>query len=510
MLNATPALRLFARWRRRELAALLPVKTQEAQLLRLVHRARNTRFGRDHGFASIRSVADFQRQVPLRRYEDFWRDYGKASFPIFDDLSWPGRIRYFAETSGTSGGPTKYIPLSDAMLSSNNKAGVDLMVWHLANRPQSQFFGGKNFMLSGSRDLAEKAPGVASGDLTGIALNELPRWVRPYVFPAPELALPSEWEAKIDMLAPLSREVDIRIIAGTTSWLLLFFEKLRQLDPQGRRELVHHYPNLELISHGGVNFAPYRKQFEAVLEGSHADLREVYPASEGFLASADRGSGEGLRMNLDIGLFYEFVPADELGSERPPRLWLRDVERDRNYAIVLSTCAGLWAHVLGDTVRFVDLDPPRLMITGRTSYSLSAFGEHLSGEEIELAVSRAAEVIGGDVVDFTVAAILPESSAQGRHRYVVEFAGRPPEPARLQHFADALDKALADGNDDYRAHRHGDYGIAPPEVLAAAPGSFKEWMRRRGKLGGQNKVPRVLQNAAQLDELAALAREPGA
>jgi len=510
MLNATPFLRLYAARRRRQLAAMDAAATQERQLLRLVRRAEQTRFGRDHDFARIRSVADFQRRVPLRRFEDFWRAYGQASFANFDNLSWPGRIAYFAETSGTSSGTTKFVPVSRAMVASNNKAGIDLLVWHLAHRPKSQLFGGKNFMLGGSRNLAEKAPGVASGDLTGIALNELPWWVRPYVFPPAGLALPGEWETKIDKLAPLSRRQDIRILAGTASWLLLFFEKLRRLEPQGRGELVHHYPNLELVSYGGVNFQPYRKQFEAVLAGSHAELREVYPASEGFIASADRGVGEGLRMNLDNGLFYEFVPVDELDSAQPTRLWLKDVERDRNYALVLSTCAGLWGHVLGDTVRFLDLDPPRLLVSGRISYSLSAFGEHLTGEEIESAVTQAADAIGRDVVDFTVGAELPEGHAQGRHRFVVEFAGARPDAESLRRFADRLDRALAAGNDDYRVHRHGDYGMAPPEVLATGPGSFKEWMRRRGRLGGQNKVPRVLQDAALLDELAAMAREPGA
>jgi hypothetical protein len=510
MLNATPFLRLYAARRRRQLEAMDPVATQERQLLRLLHSAADTRFGRDHGFAEIRSVAEFQRRVPLRRFEDFWRDYGQASFPNFDNLSWPGRIAYFAETSGTSSGTTKFIPVSRAMLASNNRAGIDLLVWHLTHRPKSQLFGGKNFMLGGSRNLAEKAPGVLSGDLTGIALNELPRWVRPYVFPPPDLSLPREWEAKIDTLAPLSRQRDIRILAGTSSWLLLFFDKLRRLDPEGRAALVHHYPNLELVSYGGVNFQPYRKQFEALLAGSHAELREVYPASEGFIASADRGVGEGLRMNLDNGLFYEFVPVEELGSAEPTRLWLKDVERDRNYAVVLSTCAGLWGHLLGDTVRFLELDPPRLLVSGRTSYSLSAFGEHLTGEEIEAAVTGAAEAIGRAVVDFTVGAVLLEG-ARGRHRFVVEFAGDRPDADSLQRFAGALDRALAAGNDDYGVHRKGDYGMAPPEVVALPPGSFKEWMRRRGKLGGQNKVPRVLQDAAMLDALAQLANgEPGA
>lgn len=508
MLNGTPLVRLFAARRRRSLAAMDPAATQEAQLLALVRKAADTRFGRDHGFGTIRSVADFQRQVPLRRFEDIWRDYWQASFPRLENVSWPGLIPYFAQTSGTSSGTTKHIPVSREMLRSNNRAGFDHVAWHLQHRPRSQVFGGRNFMLGGSRALQREAPGVAVGDLTGIAMNELPRWVRPYVFPPPDVVLPKEWEAKIDRLAPASRQVDIRILAGTASWLLLFLDKLRQLDPDRRAGVVHHYPHLELISHGGVNFQPYRKQFEALLEGSRAELREVYPASEGFIASADRGIGEGLRMNLDHGLFFEFVPVEELQSERPTRLWIGTVERDTNYALVVSNCAGMWAHLLGDTVRFVDLAPPRLLVSGRTSYSLSAFGEHLIGQEIEAGVTRAAEAIGRDVTDFSVGAVLAQAGGKGHHRFVVEFAAGLPDPAALERFAAVLDATLAAENDDYREHRHQDFGMTPPEVVAAPPGTFKEWMRRRGRLGGQNKVPRVLHEGAQLDELTALAREP--
>lgn len=508
MLDATPLVRFAAALRRRRLAALDPVQAQEAQLFKLVWKAQNTRFGRDHGFAAIRSVEDFQRRVPLRGFEDLWHDYLEKDFPRLENVTWPGRIPYFAQTSGTTGGTTKNIPVSREMIRSNNRAGFDHVAWHLMHRPKSRIFGGRNFMLGGSRDLAEKASGIAVGDLTGIAMNELPRWVRPYVFPPPDLALPDEWEAKIDRLAPLSRQQDIRILAGTASWLLLFCEKLKALDPEGRRGLAHHYPNLELVSHGGVDFGPYRKQFEALLEGSHAELREVYPASEGFVASADRGSGEGLRMNLDHGLFFEFVPVEELESEAPTRLWIRDVEPERNYALAISNCAGLWAHLLGDTVRFVDRRPARLLITGRTAYSLSAFGEHLIGQEIERAVARAAEAIGRGVADFSVGAVLAETGGKGHHRFVVEFADGPPDATGLERFAAVLDATLAEENDDYRVHRHRDFGMTPPEVLAAPPGTFKAWMRARGRLGGQNKVPRVLHDPALLESLSRLAREP--
>ncbi|HEX2255799.1 MAG TPA: GH3 auxin-responsive promoter family protein, partial [Afifellaceae bacterium] len=389
MLDATPLLRLYGRARRGRLARQDAARAQERQLMRLVRRARGTRFGRDHGFDAIHSVADFQRRVPLRRYEDFWEAYWKDAFPVLTDLTWPGTIPYFAVTSGTSSGRTKHIPVTRAMLRSNNGAGVDLLAHHLANRPESRVLGGKNFMLGGSVDLKELAPGVCSGDLTGITQNEVPSWAPAFIFPPRELAHEADWELKMEQIGRASLATDIRTIAGTPSWLLLYFDRLAQM-AGGARRLAEYYPKLELLVHGGVNFAPYRPQFEAWLEGSGAELREVYPASEGFIAIADRGPGEGMRMVLDRGLFYELVPVEELDSAEPTRHWIGDAEPGRNYAIVLSSCAGLWAYVLGDTVRLVERNPPRLLVTGRTAYFLSAFGEHLTGEEIERAVAEAA------------------------------------------------------------------------------------------------------------------------
>ena len=314
MLDATPLLRLYARYRLPRLAALDPARAQQRQLMRLAARAKDTRFGRDHGFAQIRSVADYQSAVPLRRYEDFWAAYWGGSFPILENVSWPGRIPYFALTSGTSAGKTKYIPVSHEMVKSNARAVQDLLAHHIANRPRSRILGGKNFMLGGSTDLTPCAPGVAMGDLSGIAANEVPRFARGRFFPPRDLALISDWEEKVQRLASRSLEEDIRTIGGTPSWLLVLFERLQALRPGTDGRLAECYPNLELLVHGGVNFAPYRARFEALLEGSHAETREVYPASEGFIALADRGPGEGLRLLLDNGLFFEFVPAEELGS----------------------------------------------------------------------------------------------------------------------------------------------------------------------------------------------------
>lgn len=493
MLDATPLLRLYARYRLRRLAGQRSAETQERQLLGLLNRAADTRFGREHGFAGIGSVAEFQRRVPLRRYEDFWSDYWEAAFPELIDVSWPGRLPYFAVTSGTTTGVTKYIPCSRAMLGSNRKAAADLLCWHLHARPGSRIMAGRNFMLGGSTGLTVRAPGVESGDLSGILAKEMPWWARRRSFPPAEYEAIADWEEKIARLASLSLETDIRSISGTPSWLLLFFERLAALRPEAGRRLGRLYPNLELVVHGGIHFAPYRPLFAEWLAESGAETREVYAASEGFVAVADRGDGEGLRMVLDNGLFYEFVPLAELDSPQPTRHWLATAETGVNYALVLSSCAGLFAYVLGDTVELVETDPPRLLVTGRTSYTLSAFGEHLIDAEIEDSVAEAAAGIEAAVTDFAVGPIFPETAeARGGHLFLVEFAQEVAEPERIARFARALDAALAETNEDYAAHRAGDFGMAPPRVHAVAPGGFAAWMARRGRLGGQNKVPRIV------------------
>lgn len=499
MLDATPLLRLYARARLAKLARLDPVEAQRRQLLELVQAARDTRFGRDHGFAHISDVSSYQSRVPLRRYEQFWDQYWANDYPVLADCSWPGTIPFFAVTSGTTSGVTKNIPCSLEMTRSNRRSALDILVHHLANRPNSRILAGRSFMLGGSVRLRELAPGILSGDLSGIAGREVPFWARPRYFPPRELEAIEDWAEKIERLAPASLAADIRSISGTPSWLLLFFERLRQAAGKADPGLAGLYPNLELLIHGGVGFAPYRARFARLLEGSHAETREVYPASEGFIALADLGPDDGLRLQVDTGIFYEFVPVEALSEAKPPRLWLADVEIGREYAAVVTTCAGLWSYLIGDTVRFVSLAPPRILVTGRTSYTLSAFGEHLIGEEIEDAVATAARGIGRDVTDFTVGAVVPGADADqavGRHLYIVEFEGEPPGATDLERFAASLDARLAALNEDYGVHRAGDFGLAPPRIVAALPGTFAHWMRSRGKLGGQNKVPRVITDDA--------------
>jgi hypothetical protein len=493
MLNATVLLTCFARYRLRKLERLRPAEAQAQEFLGLVRSAQDTQFGKDHGFEKIRSVEEFQRRVPLRHYEDFWNTYWKSSFPHVENVTWPGKIPYFAVTSGTSTGISKYIPCTREILRTNRRAALDLLAFHLHNRPSSRLLAGRNFMLAGSTGLNSLAPDVFSGDLSGIAAATLPWWARLRYFPPRELEEISNWREKIERVAPVSLAEDIRSISGTPSWLLLFFERLAALRPGSERRLVNFWPNLELVVHGSVNFAPYRRPFADWLKGSHAETRETYAASEGFLAVADRGDGEGMRLILDNGLFLEFVPLEELKEAAPTRHWVANVETGVNYAVVLSSCAGVWAYVLGDTVRFVDLDPPRLLVTGRVSDALSAFGEHLIDEEIEESVARAAEAIDAMVTDYSVGAVFP-TARDGRsgHFFLVEFAEEIRDLGRIATFARTLDAALCETNEDYAAHRSEDFGMMAPRVQPVAPGAFAKWMEARGQLGGQHKVPRII------------------
>lgn len=491
MLNLTPYLRLYASYRRRQQLAASQGATQESQILKLVQYAANTKFGRDHGFSQIKSVADYQRQVPLRRYENFWKEYWQPVFPHLTNCCWPGTIPLFPVSSGTSSGTTKFIPCTQEMIKSNTKAGLDLLSYHVLNRPKSKIFGGKSFFLGGSTALKQEAPGIYSGDLSGITAKSLPWWAQMRYFPPADLALMSNWEEKIQVLAERSLKEDIRMLSGVPSWMLIFIDKLFELCPG--RTLAEIYPNLEMVVHGGVNFAPYYERFKDLLSGSRAELREVYPASEGFIAVADRGYGEGLRLNTDTGIFYEFVPLEELEQANPTRHWVGNLESGVNYAVVLTTCAGLWSYIIGDTVRFVETATPRLLVTGRTSYMLSAFGEHLIGEEIEASVAKSASELGLDIKDFSVGAIYPEQNGDlGGHLYVIEFNQGRPTPEDESKFLKILDLELQRLNEDYAAHRAEGFGLNPPKLMVVEPGTFTAWMKSRGKLGGQNKVPRVI------------------
>lgn len=480
---------------------------QRRTLLRLVRHARRTRFGRDHDFDGIRTIADYQRRVPLRTYEDFWADYWSGPFPHLADVTWPGSIPYFALSSGTTSGATKYVPLTRSMLASNQKAALTTLSLFLAAHPGTPLFTGRLFFLGGSTDLRDLAADgenpsscpVRAGDLSGITVRTASSWLRPFTFPPEELALEKDWDVKMQQFAERGAELPITMLSGVPSWLLVLFDRLQQVT--GRERIIDVWPQLRLVIHGGTKFDPYRALFAARIGDPAVHFLETYPASEGFIAAEDPRYGL-LRLIPDHNIFFEFVPREELDVDRPTRHTVAEVQPGVQYAVVLTTCAGLWSYVLGDTVCFEHRDPPLLRFTGRTRYFLSAFGEHLISEEAERAVAKAAAAIGAFATDFHVGPCFPtESGRPGRHRWFVEFA-EALSSETVAKFAHELDAVLGRLNEDYLAHRAGDWTMGAPEVIAVPRGGFARWMRARGRLGGQNKVPRMDNSGRITDALS--------
>lgn len=481
---------------KRSTHAVDPAATQQQVLLQLVRTGKDTVFGQDHNFADITDAADYQRSVPIRTFDDFWADYWAGPFPRLENVTWPGTIRYFARSSGTTTGESKHIPCSDEMIKANNRGGFEVILEHLRNKPNSRVSAGRTFLFGGSPVLDELAPGVFAGELSGIAARETNPWVgKDRYYPPRELAAISDWNEKIERFAQDCVGKNIRSISGVPTWLQVLFDRAFETADAGDRRLVSLFPDLELVTHGGINFEPYKAAFAELLEGSNAELREVYAASEGFIAVADRGSGEGMRLLLDNGMFFEFVEADQLDQPNPQRHWIDDVKLDTNYALIVTTCAGLWSYSIGDLVRFVDLETPRILIAGRVSQTMSTFGEHVTGEQLDIAVATAARKLGTTVNDFAVAPILGTPEAVGHYRYVVETVGEP-----NNNLGAAIDASLAQQNADYRTKRTNDIVISTPEVQTVPNGTFTAWMTANGKSGGQRKVPRVT-TPKQLDEI---------
>ncbi|MBX9622790.1 MAG: GH3 auxin-responsive promoter family protein [Gemmataceae bacterium] len=461
-------------------------RVQHDTLLKLVRAARHTRFGRDHGFDRIASVADFQGRVPVRDYEFFWTTYWKDAYPRLDDVTWPGKVPYYALSSGTTSGTTKYIPVTREMVASNKKAAFTTTALFRHARPDAELFTGKFFFLGGSTDLRGQEDGSLAGDLSGIAAKEVYAFLRPYVFPPADLTLLTDWEEKVRRFAELAAREPITAISGIPAWMLVLFDRLKQVT--GKSTVAEVWPDLRLVIHGGTKFDPYRELFRREIGSDAVGFCEVYPCSEGFIATEDPRYNL-LRIVPDHDVFFEFVPVDELGKDNPTRHTLADVEVGQQYAVVVTSCAGVWAYLVGDTVAFEKRDPPLIRFTGRTKYFLSAFGEHLIQEEVEKAVAHADGVCGVHAIDFHVGPLFSADPRKpGRHLYLVEFAGPAPDPAR---FAAELDAELNRLNEDYAAHRVGDLTMLVPEVRVVKPGGFAGWMKARGKYGGQHKVPRM-------------------
>lgn len=506
MFNTTSLLKTIAHSRGRSLRVQDIAAAQEKELLKLIKKASHTIFGKKHEFSSIGSVKSFQEKVPSRNYDFLWQNFWKEKFPHLHDASWPGKIPFFAVSSGTSTGTTKYLPLTSEMTKSNRRAGLDILIHHVLNKPNSKLLSGKSLIIGGSTEFVRLSEGVYSGDLSGIAYKTLPLWAKPFAFPPKEIAMLSDWEKKIEGMAKACLKNKITSLSGVPSWMLIFLDSFSQYAPHYDGTIKSIFPDLELIIYGGVNFAPYQEQFMKRLSGLSVDLREVYPASEGFIAIADRGVGEGLRLIADNGIFFEFIPLEELSNENPTRHWIKNIELNQNYAIVLSTNAGLFSYILGDTVKFIDRE--RLLITGRTSYSLSAFGEHLILEEIEAAILYASKEQGIEVKEYSVGAVYPQSEGElGRHRFYIELEkefSNSSHGVNTEKFINDIDKILSEKNEDYRAHRAEGFGLSVPEVVFVSQGKFSEWMKSRGKLGGQHKVPRIISDTNLFSTLETL------
>lgn len=495
---ADAGLNRYAFHRVRELDEMDVVAAQKRELRRLVRKVRHTKFGRDHDFLDIESIADYQKRVPLRTYEQMWNDYWKDCYPRLQGVTWPEFVPYYALSSGTTSGATKYIPVTRQMVESNKKAALTNLAYFLHEHPRSPIFQGRIFFLGGSTDLKPNDDGSLYGDLSGISATEVPEPMEPYFFPSPDVALLGNWEEKVQILAEQSARLPITAISGVPSWLLTLFEYLKKAT--GKKTIAEIWPTLQLVIHGGAMFDPYRRVFREIIGNDEVVFQDTYPSSEGYVAVEDLRY-QMLRLIPDHGVFFEFVPADELASPKPTRHTVANFELGVNYAVVMTTCAGLYSYVIGDTVRFERRDPPLLRFTGRTKYFLSAFGEHLISEEIEKAVSMAAEATGALVVDFHVGPVFPTKPHEpGRHRFLVEFA-RP--PADLANFAQKLDDALLEINKDYVAYRAGSITLGPPEVIPVRHGGFGEWMKSKGKFGGQHKLPRMDNSGRLTEEMSA-------
>lgn len=485
--------------------SLEPRSCQLATLRSLLRRARDTQFGRQHGFATIRDEHAFRKQLPLRDYAGLlpWLSRAIAGEP---DIVWPGVIPYFGMSSGTTGG-NKYLPISRDLVQRQQRGGFDPIAAYLRAGGERDLLDRKAILLGSTPNLEARAGGVLVGDNTGIMARHMPRWVRHKHLPSPKVRALANWDRKIEALALEAFDRDVRLVAGTPAWFAgLFDEVLRVARRHGRKAdtVLDVWPRLRLLTGGGVRYEPYRPLIEARL-GRHVPYVDVYNATEGgIMGVQDRLDDPSMRLLPDNGVFYEFIPIETLSQPEPDRLSLWDVEPNGTYAVALSTPSGLFGYLLGDCLRFVSTFPHRFLFQGRTSAFLNVCGEHVSQGELERAVSAACREQTLSLVDFTVNPRVGASQpSAAEHVYFVECEGAPVDATAL---ARTIDGQLAAGNEDYRVHRETARALASPRVELLARGSFTRWMRDRGKLGGQHKIPRVIEDPQLAAALLACSR----
>ena len=478
-----------------------PVAAQSRVLRDLVRRAEHTAFGRDHRFSDIRSYADFKERVPVRDYEDL-RPYIERVVKGEENVLWPGKPAYFAKTSGTTSG-TKYIPISKESMPEHIRAARNALLCYIHETGNTSFVDGKMIFLQGSPVLDVKA-GIPTGRLSGIVAHHVPQYLQKNRLPTYETNCIEDWEQKVDAIVDETINEDMRLISGIPPWIQMYYDKLSERS--GGKKIREIFRNLSLFVYGGVNFEPYRAKLEESI-GRKIDSIETYPASEGFIAFQDSQKEKGLLLLADSGIFYEFIPADEYYNENPTRLSLEQVELDKNYALILNTSAGLWGYSIGDTVKFVSRDPYRIVVTGRIKHFISAFGEHVIGEEVESALLSVANADGVEITEFTVAPqVTPADGSLPYHEWFIEFA-KP--PADLEAFSIRVDQALQQKNSYYFDLIEGKI-LRPLVIRSLSRDAFINYMKSQGKLGGQNKVPRLSNDRAIADQLTEFITAPGA
>lgn len=482
-----------------ELFLKYPIDVQEELLRKLVEKAQDTEIGKKYQFDAIGTYAEFAKKVPIQQYESI-EHLVERTRKGEQNVFWPTPIKWFAKSSGTTNSKSKFIPVSEEALEDCHfKAGKDMLCLYFNNNENAQLFTGKSLRLGGSSAVYEDNNSYF-GDLSAIIIENLPFWADYSSAPKQETALMGEWESKMKAIVDETITEDITSLVGVPSWMLVLLNYV--LERTGKTNILEVWPNLEVYFHGGVNFNPYREQFKKLIPKANFKYYETYNASEGFFAIQDVNNSFNMLLMLDYGIFYEFIPMDKFDGEDSKAIPLSEVKLNTNYAMVITTNAGLWRYLIGDTVKFTTLDPFRIRITGRTKHFINVFGEELIIENAETALKQACLKTGAEVCEFTVAPIFMVDEKSGGHEWLIEFR-TPPE--NLNYFTELLDNALKSTNSDYEAKRYHNMTLAMPIINCARKGLFYDWLKQQGKLGGQHKVPRLSNSRKHLEELLKLA-----
>jgi hypothetical protein len=479
--------------------ATRPGEIQEGVLRRLLSSAADTEWGRRYNYKSIKSYNEFRETLPVQTYDDI-KGYVERMRQGEQNLLWPSEIRWFAKSSGTTNDKSKFLPVSrEALKNIHYKGGADAVALYLSQNPQSRFFSGKGLILGGSHSPNLNSNKSLVGDLSAILMENINPLVNFIRVPQKSIALMSEWESKIEALANNTINKDVTNLSGVPSWMLVLIKRI--LEKTGKTSLEEVWPNLEVFFHGGVAFTPYREQYRQVIHSPKMHYMETYNASEGYFGTQSDLIDPAMLLMIDYDVFYEFIPMDEVGKEKPKAYCLEEVEIGRNYAVVISTSCGLWRYMIGDTVRFTQKNPYKFVITGRTKHFINAFGEELIVDNAEKGLAKACAETGAQITDYTAAPVFMDEHAKCRHQWLIEFATMPDS---VEKFARILDDTLKSVNSDYEAKRWKDIALQPLEVIVAREGLFHDWLAQKGKLGGQHKIPRLSNTREYMEQMLPL------